>query len=110
MHATIPANDLATAPLKPPAYAAPTQGAIDSVVDNLVDDLCRRINGVRETLDKLEQQALQSAASAKIALKDHLQVCVKLNDEIRHMQAVVMEIGDQMEGTHAVRQDAVYRR
>jgi hypothetical protein len=85
-------------PLKPPAYGGPAREAIGSVVDNIVDDLCRKLGAIRETLDKIEQQALQSAARAKGALNEHVTVCIKLNDEISHMQAVVAEIKDQMEG------------
>ena len=98
MHATvIPTNDFTSPqPLKPPAYGGPVREAIGSVVDNIVDDLCRKLNTVRATLDKIEQQALQSAADAKGTLSDHVAVCVKLNDEILRMQAMVAELHQQM--------------
>lgn len=97
MNATaIPSNELIPKH-KPVAYGAPQRDAIGSIVDGLVVDLCQRLNAIRETLDKIEQQALQSAANAKGTLSEHVGVCIRLNDEITHMQAVVAEIHKQME-------------
>jgi hypothetical protein len=97
MHATtIPAIEMTPAQHKPPSYGAPQRDAIGSIVDGLVDDLCQRIGGIRETLDQIEQQALQSAAAAKGSLSDHVSVCMRLNDEINRTQAVVAEIRQQM--------------
>lgn len=100
MHATaIPSNEL-TPPKhhRPPAYGVPQRDAIGSIVDGLVVDLCQRLNEIRETLDKIEQQALESAAKAKGSLNDHVGVCIRLNDEITHTQTVIAEVHKQMEG------------
>ena len=99
MHATVPPNELIKkpAPHKPPSYGAPQRDAIGSIVDGLVDDLCQRIATLRETLGRIEQQALQSAANAKGTLSDHVAVCGRLSDEIGRVQAVVAELDQQME-------------
>lgn len=83
----VPTNEM-----KPPAYGGPQRDAINSVVDNIVGDLCGKINDLRHTLDDIEQQVLSGAAGAKHALHDHVTLCVKVNDEITHMQAVIEDI------------------
>lgn len=83
----IPTNDI-----KPPSYGGPQRDAINSVVDNIVSDLCGKINDLRKTLDEIEQGVLEGAAGAKSALQDHVAVCVRVNDEIVHMQAVIADI------------------
>jgi hypothetical protein len=80
--------------LKPPSYGEPQRNAIDSVVDGIVGDLCKKIGDLRKTLDDIEQQVLEGAAGAKRVLLDHILVCVRVNDEIVHMQDVVKEIGN----------------
>lgn len=77
---------------KPPAYGSPQRDAINSVVDNIVGDLCGKIGELRKTLDAIEQQVLESAAGAKHALQDHILVCVRVNDEIGHMKGVIDDI------------------
>lgn len=91
----LPANEMPQ-PLAAPEYGSPQRDAIGSVVDGIVDDLCRKIGELRATLDKIEQQALQSAAAAKGALNDHVGVCVRLNGEIQKMQGIVADIHDKM--------------
>lgn len=83
----VPTNEM-----KPPAYGGPQRDAINSVVDNIVGDICNKIAELRKTLDAIEQQVLEGAAGAKTALHDHIRVCIKVNDEIVHMQEVVEEI------------------
>jgi hypothetical protein len=83
----VPGNEL-----KPPSYGAPRRDAINSLVDDLVSEVCKKIEAVRETLNAIEQQALESAANSKHALQDHVSVCVRLDDEISHMRKVVEDI------------------
>ena len=84
-------------PHKPPTYGGPQRDAIGSIVDGLVDDLCQRVGAIRETLNQIEQQALQSAAAAKGSLSDHVGVCARLAEEVTHMQTVVAEIRQKQE-------------
>ena len=83
----VPANEI-----KPPSYGGPQRDAINSVVDNIVGDICGKVAELRKTLDAIEQQVLEGAASAKTALHEHIQTCVKVNDEILHMQEVIEQI------------------
>jgi hypothetical protein len=92
-----PRNELNTAvraqpDIRPPTYGAPQRDAINSVVDNIVQDISAKISELRKTLDAIEQQVLEGAALTKHALQDHVDVCVKVNDEISHMQRVVEDI------------------
>ena len=75
-----------------PTYGGPQRDAINSVVDNIVQDITGKIAALRKTLDELEQLALEGAAGAKTRLNDHILVCVRVNDEVLHMQNVVAEI------------------
>jgi hypothetical protein len=77
---------------QPPAFGAPQRDAIGSIVDGIADDFCHKINAVRQSLDHIKQEYLQSAANAKAILNGHVEVCVRLDDEIRHMQAAVADI------------------
>lgn len=76
----------------PPTYGGPQRDAINSVVDGIIGDICGRIGDLRKTLDDIEHQVLQSAAKSKHALNEHVSVCVRINDEIRHMQEVVADL------------------
>jgi prephenate dehydratase len=98
MHATaIPSNEL-TPKHKPPSHGEPERDAIGSLVDKISVDLGQRVKEIREMLDQIEQQALQSAAGAMGTLKDHVAVCDKLSAEVLRMKAVVSEIKKQVEG------------
>lgn len=83
----VPSNEI-----RPPSYGGPQRDAINSVVDGIVGDLCGKIGELRKTLDTIEQQVLEGAAGAKKSLQDHILVCVRVNDEITHMQEVVEDI------------------
>lgn len=76
----------------PPSYGEPQREAINSVIDNIVQDISRKIDDLRKQLDDIEQQVLTGAAKNKIALQGQINVCVRVNDEITHMRAVVEEI------------------
>ena len=82
----LPVNEL-----QPPPYGEAQTSGVNSVVGSIVDDICRKINDLRETLDEVEQQILVGAAAAKTALHDQISVCVRVNDEILHMRKVVEE-------------------
>lgn len=85
--APVPPSDI-----KAPAYGAPQRDAINSVVDNIVSDLCGKIGELRRTLDAIEQQILEGAAGAKAALQSQIAVCVRFNEELAHMQGAVEQI------------------
>jgi hypothetical protein len=85
-------QDLQRQEIRPPAYGGPQRDAINSVVDGIVGDICNRIVDLRKMLDAIEQQVLESAAKSKAALNDHVGICVRINDEIRHMQTVIEEL------------------
>jgi methyl-accepting chemotaxis protein len=98
MQATaIPSNELTPKP-KPPSRGEPERDAIGSLVDKISIDLGQRITEVREMLDQIEQQALESAVSAKGTLQDHVAVCERLSDEVGRLKTVVIEIKKQVEG------------
>lgn len=82
----------ATKTILPPSYGQPQRDAINSVVDNIVQDISQKIEALRKQLDDIEQQVLTGAAKAKGLLHDHILVCVRINDEITHMREVVGEI------------------
>jgi len=86
-HTPVPVNEM-----KPPAYGGPQRDAINSVIDNIVGDLCGKIAALRKTLDEIEQQVLEGAAGAKHALHDQVMLCVKVNDEIAHIAKVIEDI------------------
>lgn len=83
---------LPTNEMKPPSYGGPQRDAINSVVDNIVGDLCGKIAALRHGLDDIEQQVLESAAGAKHSLHDHVALSLKVNDELQRTQAVIEEI------------------
>lgn len=85
--ATPPRQDIAA-----PTYGGPQRDAINSVVDGIVGDICSKVADLRKMLDTIEQQALQSAAKSKHRLNEHVETCVKINDEIVHMREVVADL------------------
>jgi hypothetical protein len=86
----LPANEFT-----PPGYGGPQRDAINSVIDGLVSDICRDIADLRRTLDDIEQQVLEGAATSKHHLADQVQICVCVKDEITHMQRVVADIKER---------------
>jgi hypothetical protein len=92
----LPDNDFTATPehtvSSVPGYGGPQRDAINACVDDVVDRLCNRIAALRLTLEKLQQQALESAAEAKQSLCDHVVVCARVNDEVSHMEGVIDEI------------------
>jgi hypothetical protein len=98
MQTAIPSNELITPKPKPPSRGEPERDAIGSLVDKISIDLGQRITEVREMLDQIGQQALESAVSAKGTLQDHVAVCERLSDEVGRLKTVVIEIKKQVEG------------
>ena len=82
---------------QPPAYGVPQRDAIGSIVDGIADDFCQQIRDVRNELDRIEQDYLQSAAHAKGILNGHVGACGKLKDELARIRATVAEIHAEME-------------
>ena len=83
----LPANSM-----KPPGYGGPQRDAINSVVDGIVSDVLGKIEALRKVLDEIEQQVREGASVAKSSLQDQVGICVRVNDEITHMRAVVEDI------------------
>jgi len=80
--------------LRPPTYGGPQRDAINSVIDNVVQDITGKVNELRKVLDDIEQRVLESAANSKKTLTDHISICVRVNDEIVHMREVVTDLRD----------------
>ena len=78
--------------LKPPTYSEPTRNGVESLIDSIVLDLHEKIEKLRRTLDEIEQRGLESAANAKGVLKDHIDICVKINEEMMRVREIVEEI------------------
>jgi hypothetical protein len=76
----------------PPVYGGPQRDAINSVVDNILVDICGKIRELRGTLDAIEQVVLESAAQSKSTLNEHVDVCVEVDGELRRMQSVVASL------------------
>lgn len=87
-------NSVNAKPLQPPSFGEAQRDAVSAIVGNMTDELHKKIVSIRATLDKIEQEALQSAANAKGLLNDHIIVCVRLNDEIERMGDVVAHVHD----------------
>jgi hypothetical protein len=86
----IPANELLA-----PAYGGPQRDAINSVVDNLVGDICEEIDALRLTLDEIKQQVLEGAAKAKVHLAEQVDICASVKDEIARAKRVAADIGER---------------
>jgi Ethanolamine utilization protein EutJ (predicted chaperonin) len=104
MHSTvIPTNDFAANDVtvksnhQPPVHGAPQRDVIGGVVDGVAQTFCQQITVMREALDKLEQQYLESAANAKGALNDHVAVSAQLNSEALRLHGVIAAIGGRIE-------------
>lgn len=78
-----------------PSYGDPQREAINSVIDGLVDDICKDIAAVRTLLNEVEQQVLEGAAKAKHSLQEQVGVCTSVKDEITHMRRVVADIQER---------------
>jgi hypothetical protein len=79
--------------LKPPSFGASRRQGIDTLVEDLSDQICKKINDLRETLDAIQLKVLESANNAKIMLQDHVSICVQVDDELNHMRKIVDDIG-----------------
>jgi hypothetical protein len=76
----------------PPSYGASHRKHIETCVEDLVQDLCAKIDELRQQLKTIEDILLQSAAKSKHSLNEHVTVCIKLNDEIMHTQDIINEL------------------
>jgi hypothetical protein len=83
----IPANELLA-----PAYGGPQRDAINSVVDNLVGDICAEIDALRLALDDIKQQVLEGAAKAKVHLTEQVEIYASVKDEIARAKRVAADI------------------
>ena len=81
--------------LTAPSYGEDQRKFIDTCVENIVSDLCRRMEDLHNQLRTIEQQVLASAEKARGALRDHAAVCVRVNDEIKAMHIVISDIAEQ---------------
>jgi hypothetical protein len=81
--------------LASPTYGEDQRKFIDTCVENIVGDLCRRMEDLHTQLKTIEQQVLASAEKARGALREHAAVCVRINDEIKAMSIVISDIAEQ---------------
>jgi len=79
------------------AYGEPQRGAINSVVDNIVRDICEEIGELRLALDTIEQRILENAASVKERLSEHVGICVSIKDEVTHIRRIIADIKERTE-------------
>jgi hypothetical protein len=94
----LPRSDIMPKPeFMPPSYGGPQRDAINSVIDNVVADLCDKIAVLQGMLKSIEQHVLEEASLAKSKLKDHVSICVRVNDEITHMREVITELKQSVE-------------
>jgi hypothetical protein len=84
--------------LTPPAYGEDHRKFIDTCVEGIVSDLCRKMEGLHEQLRTIEQQVLGSAEKARNALREHAAVCIRVNDEIKAMGTVITDLAEQTRG------------
>ena len=83
----IPINDL-----KPPGFGETKRAAISACVDSIVDDLCKQIDDLHQTLNEIQQRALRSADVTKHAMLDHVDNCERLNGELARVREVVRDL------------------
>jgi hypothetical protein len=74
------------------AETAPHRAAINTVVDNIVDDICKEIAELRHALDDIEQRILESAAGAKHHLSEHAGICVSFKGEVARIRQAIESI------------------
>jgi gas vesicle protein len=84
--------DHGTKVLAPKTVEENHRTAIVSLVDNLATALTTQIGTLQTTLKRIEQQVLTSAERSRAALQDHVSVCERVSDEIKHMSEVVADL------------------
>lgn len=85
--------------LSPPGYGEDHRKFIDACVENIVTDICKRLQDLHAQLKAIEDQVLASAERARGALREHVAVAVRLNDEIRAMSMVITDLAEQTRAT-----------
>jgi len=85
--------------LAAPSYGEDQRKVIDTCVESIVSDLCRRMEDLHGQLKTIEQQVLASAERARNALREHAAVCVRVNDEIKAMHIVISDLAEQSRAT-----------
>jgi methyl-accepting chemotaxis protein len=66
--------------------------AIVSLVDNLATNLTEKIEMLKQTLSRIEQQVLTSAERSRSVLQDHVGICERVSDEVKHMAQVIADL------------------
>jgi archaellum component FlaC len=89
---TISAIDRGSRGLQPTTQLENHRKAIVSLVDNLATDLCTQVEDLRKTLDRIQQQVLTSAERSRATLQEHVHVCERVADEVRHMREVIADL------------------
>lgn len=89
--ADLPRPDLMPPPpqVPVPQYGAPQRDAIAALVDDHVQDVCERIDGLIKQLDAMKQQVLVGSATAKQVLNEHIGICLSVNDETDRISDVI---------------------
>ena len=81
--------------LSAPSFGEDQRKFIDTCVENIITDLCKRMEDLHAQLRTIEQQVLSSAERARGALREHAAVCVLVNDEIKTMSIVISDIAER---------------
>jgi hypothetical protein len=96
----LPPNEYAPTPKRPIDYAQPKHRQPEQrpdvlAIDGIVADICNDIHDVRALLDVIERQVLESAANAKHQMREQVDVCAHVKDEIVHMRRVISTIQER---------------
>jgi hypothetical protein len=81
--------------LTPPSYGEDQRKFIDTCVENIVGDLCRRMEGMHSRLKTIEQQVLASAEKVRHTMREHAAITIRLDDEIKAMDTIISDIAEQ---------------
>jgi hypothetical protein len=72
--------------------APPHRAAINTVVNDIVDDICKEIAELRHALDDIEQRIMESAAGAKHHLSEHAGICASFKGEVARIRQAIESI------------------
>jgi hypothetical protein len=75
-----------------PQQGEPERDAINSLVDRIVLDNCKRLKELENRLEDIRKQILASAADTKATLNEHVTLSIRFKDEIERLSDVIEEI------------------
>jgi hypothetical protein len=79
-----------------PSYGGPRRDAVNSLVDDVVQDVCAKISALEKQLEALRSQVLVGGAAAKEALTEQIAVCGRVNDEVERIGDVVDSLAQRV--------------